>query len=187
MKDIWRLEYDSTLNQHYYVNSVDNLISFDLPDEVKRHNKFTNVFRRRSTGSSLSSASSCSSLTPRKRPMCFIKRTFSLNRSPSRESTRSARLQSEKVLAPAPLEVTPSYTFLRTPLSFALGINDECLIIEADMEDTTSIDSKDYDVNLFDAEYAHNYYVADWEEDKPRDDLLQERLDLRMSLWREIN
>ncbi|CAI5760340.1 unnamed protein product [Candida verbasci] len=38
----WKLEYDTTLNQYYYVNLLDNSISFDSPCEVNHRKR--NIF-----------------------------------------------------------------------------------------------------------------------------------------------
>ena len=35
----WKLEYDSILQQYYYINLLDNSISFDSPCEVMNHKK----------------------------------------------------------------------------------------------------------------------------------------------------
>lgn len=46
MKHNWKLEYDSTLSQYYYVNTETNSISFDLPCEVKRKSHTPSFLRK---------------------------------------------------------------------------------------------------------------------------------------------
>lgn len=62
MKDNWKLEYDPILKQHYYLNTMTNTISFDLPCEVRRkNNSFLSKLsfkRKRSNDSCINSTQS---------------------------------------------------------------------------------------------------------------------------------
>lgn len=64
----WKLQYDNTINQYYYLNPKDNSILFDLPEEVKTKRGLFRKFsfkRKRSNDSStsLKSMNSTSSST----------------------------------------------------------------------------------------------------------------------------
>lgn len=58
----WKLQYDNVLNQYYYLNTKDNSISFDLPNEVVKTEKKL-LLKRLSFKRKKSNGSLCKSMS----------------------------------------------------------------------------------------------------------------------------
>lgn len=165
MKNNWELKFDSTLNLHYYENTLDHLIQFDLPFEVRRHRKIANVFKKSLSG-----------------VLSKWRRTMSRTMSRSSSTKLSVLLE----LLNEPAQIMDSAEAPVQPVSSALLVNSFVSYLNEGMltirceasDDEFSIDSED-DVQVYDPKSAEVYYS--------RKMSCEERIDLRRLLWQEIN
>lgn len=106
-QSVWKLKFDETFQQYYYINTVDNSISFDLPCEVKSKNvsgssKLKNHLKRISPTVTRNNSSSGSSSSSSKRPSLLTKIGSALSIKSSKSDSSSIKSAEEE---PEPLEL----------------------------------------------------------------------------------
>lgn len=193
---MWVREYDQTLKEHYYLNSEDNSISFDLPCEVLHRKLEKSIFSRprkqrclfkngksdNEQGTELSKKNSNNSV--------FSKLSKKLSRKSS--ATGSVKdLEKEYVSAPVS-PVSPLFSH-NDDASYISGL-DEDFLVEAPLsyyisknaysnstvasEDEDSIHSIYSEIEMFDG-YHYTESVYNFEKEK-------ERLELRQQMRQEL-
>lgn len=147
---VWKLEFDETFQQYYYLNTEDNSVSFDSPCEVSHrqpaNNTFLNHLKKKTSSSLLdcyfsrsSSASStpavpAPSATKRRSVLSKIGSALSIRTSKSRESNNSlsatesmATLVNTK-LHPENVPEAPAFASFEKTNSIISGLNDDYLL-----------------------------------------------------------
>ncbi|EGV66670.1 hypothetical protein PSN45_002715 [Yamadazyma tenuis] len=169
----WKLQFDSTLNQYYYLDTKTNTISFDCPAEVKRTKKQSLLrrlsFKSKKSNESLITATCSDALSKNS--------TNSTSSYTSQSSTSSTPSQ------PQPKQ-TPFFDdeyLLNNPTNFRNFAGTSLAQADGFHDDVSSIDSESvitYYSELNHDIYAEDYYSFDKE---------KERIELRLQFMKELS
>lgn len=166
----WKREYDETLQQYYYINTEDNLISYDLPCEVK---------------TPTSKHGLCKTESPMRRSLSMFTKLGTVLRKSSRQDSHL----SQNTLVDAP----PKDSDVRSIIS---GLDEYILQPSfnlnptklGELSDAESVSSDDlihsyYSDYARDAAYPYYYEEETHTESYERQ---QERLELRAQFLKEL-
>jgi len=193
MKSDWKLQYDSSLHEYYYVNTVTNDISFDLPSEVKHKKSF---FKR--CDISILSKLSLKLSQKSNRSEDSVEKDLDLTRSLSQTTSTNTIEGTESPTIATNLS-TPK---LEYPIvdNTIVDFNDESLIessifntnyeFDSELESIDSNDVVSFDGNNY--EYTNHYNVDEYYQEEDVDKQLfdwekeNERMQLRLQMLREL-
>lgn len=166
----WKLQYDNDLNQYYYLNTKDNSISFDLPNEVVKTEKKLLLkklsFKRKKSNSSICKSISNdykNSLSKVSSPLSSTSEKSSNNSVQSSDSSINS-FDDEYLLT----NTNNFKNFAGTSLSY-------------NYDDNASINSEQSIVTFYSdmdpTEFSNDYYSFDKE---------KERIELRLQFLKEL-
>ncbi|RLV91183.1 hypothetical protein JA1_004077 [Spathaspora sp. JA1] len=180
----WKLVYDETLQQYYYLNVYENTISFDSPCEVnhkpKRHFSLPSLIKRKSS----SSTSYCYANKP----------------SLYRRLSNALSIKSNKSNEQINTTNNSNSTLTETKDDMITGVDDEYFLTNVanfkNFAGTSSIIGSDYSIDsdleepLSEDEEIHSYYanIYDDEEETFTDSIDRERelRELRLQMLQEL-